>query len=458
MLTAMWLRPWSHQNASRYLATVAAVDAHQVDVEPWRPSLGVDYAVVDGRAVSDKAPMGPWLGIPPYAVYRAFGGDAFPRGVPYEQVGTTGEVGVWLVTLVAAVIPAAALLALMRRVVAEVDASRGLLVAVAMSLGSQLLPFGSMLFGHELAALQGFAAWVVLRRQGRSPAALLAGGVLLGIGPSVEFPQVAVALVIGIACLVLHRARAAWVVVGGVVGMVPLLVYNTAVFGAPFRTAYQGFLPNFQGSGAFGVFNLQPPQPKQVLLALVGDRGLWTITPVLFFGLVGAVLLLRRRSPHRIDGVVAIALLVLYVILSTGIAAFGGMSPGPRYLVPVMPFFALPLAVVWRRIPLVCGVAAVYGAVCMLLAIVADPLYADEFTPAVLSWASTATSGPLQRSVLTSSAGSAGTWALLAVGVALVGIGLVLDRRRHPFESDSDSEPDASPSPTPSPSLAEAPG
>ena len=93
---------------------------------------------------------------------------------------------------------------------------------------------------------------------------LVAAGAVLGFGIGVEYTQVIVAGLIGLYCLGAHRLRAGFVALGGLVSLVPLLVINARLFGGPFTTAYQGHLPNFEGSGAFGVYNLVTPQPREL--------------------------------------------------------------------------------------------------------------------------------------------------------------------------------------------------
>ncbi len=398
VLTVPFLRTLSTQPASRYLFTVAVVDDGTVTLDPYRSSLGDDQAIVDGRVISDKAPYQPFATMPVYWAYRAAGGDPFPADVPTGALGETATVGLWLVTLVSSALPAAALAVVIHRHAATLAPAVAAPVALALVVGTVVLPFGSMLFGHVLAALTGFAAWHLVRAEHPRAARLVGAGALLGASIGVEYPQIVVAAVVGVASIVLLRQRAAWVAAGGVLGIAPLLAYNSIVFGSPFTTAYQGHLPNFHGSGAFGVYNLVAPQPRQLGLALIGDRGLLTLTPVVLIALVACVVAIRRRTPARTDAVVALVLLAVFVLISTGIDGYGGSSPGPRYLVPIIPFFAHPLAeafVSWRRLSV--G-AALWGAGWMVLATMTDPLY-ERGNAATIDWLRDAIDGSFQRTI-----------------------------------------------------------
>ena len=414
-LCAPFLREWSTQPASRYLFTVAVVDHQSQQLDPYRESLGLDFALVKGHAYSDKAPYQPLLAVPVYGLYRALGGEPFPEHVDAATVGHRADIGLWLVTLMSSVLPAALLIVLVRRYVARQFPADATKVALALMCGTVMLPFSSLLFGHVLAATVAFAAWAVLRRDGPTPWSLFCGGLLLGAGLGVEYPQVFVAGVVGIYCLFAHRARAVFVAGGGLVATAPLLIFNQVTFGGPFTTAYQGYLPNFQGGGAFGVYNLVTPDLHEFALALVGDRGLLSLTPIMVMALLGCVAAIRGKGRSRADAIVALILFGLYLLATTGKDGYGGSSAGPRYLIPVIPFFAVPLAEAWRRWRPMAVFTAALSALWMVLATLTDPLYQDGGI-ASIDWLRKAVAGEFDKSI--PGALIASPAILLMVGVA----------------------------------------
>lgn len=426
-LTAPFLRDWSAQPASRYLYTVALAEDHTFRLDAYRESLGMDYAVIDGHVYSDKAPYQPILVVPVYWAFRAAGGEAFPAGQPGQEIGHRVDISLWLMTLFSSAIPAAILVVLVRRHVARRYPEQSVKVALALLCATVMLPFSALLFGHVLSAAVAFGAWFILRRDGPSAVALVGAGLLMGIGPGIEYPQILVAAVLGVYSLVAYRWRAAWVALGGLLGLVPLFVVNATTFGGPFTTAYQGYLPNFQGSGAFGVYNLVLPVPRELFLALVGDRGLFSLTSVMLLAVVGALALLRGHRKVRPEAIVALVLLVLFLLISTGIDGYGGSSSGPRYLIPIIPFFAVPLAEAWRRWPPVTTVAALLSATAMILATLTDPLYQDG-GPAIVDWANRFFTGRFEHSLPGSVLGDPAV--LLAVVAAIVAATFALVQAR----------------------------
>jgi hypothetical protein len=62
------------------------------------------------------------------------------------------------------------------------------------------------------------------------------------------------------------------------------------------------------------------------------------------------------------------AVMLLFVLLNVGyFDPYGGDSPGPRFLVPALPFFALGLADAFARWPRVTALVTVFSAAAMLL-------------------------------------------------------------------------------------------
>lgn len=431
LLTGFVIHDWSSQPASRYVLTVAAVDDHSLELDPYAPYLGIDQARFNGHIYTDKAPYQPLLAAPAYQAYRWAGGDAFPAGFAARRFQKGTNYGLWWVTLWTATVPAAALAVVVRRLVARNHPVQAMPVALATVLGTTILPFAGWLFGHVLAALCVAGAWYLLRRDGPagSTRSALLAGCLLGIGIGVEYTVALIALVFLVHVLLERRwQRVVAVSAGTVVASIPLLAYNWLAFRNPLETSYQGHLKSFKGQGALGVYNLQLPRMTEVSKALIGSRGLFVLTPIVLMAVVGAVLAIATRSPSRRDAWVALVVLTGMVLVSTGIDGLGGDSPGPRYLIPALPLLAIPLAEVWRRAPMVCAAAGVFGGAWMWIASITTPAV-DTSHPAPLRfWINRLRDGDLATNVLT---GHAHSWVVLLTTVAgFVALGAALHHAR----------------------------
>lgn len=430
LVTGTVLDSWTAQPASRYLLTVAVVDHRTIALDDHADLLQEDQARHGGHVYSDKAPYQPLLAAPFYRAFRAVGGDAFPFGDQRGSPDASFHWGRWWVGLWTASAAGAALCVVLRRLVAQVWPPVATRVALSLSFGTLLLPLSSTLFGHVLSALFLAGGWLLVRRGDLPARTAFLAGVLLSAGVGTEFPVAVPAAVVTVAALRAHGPRPALVLAaGGVLGAIPLLTYNWLAFDNPFTTAYQGHLASFSGSGALGVYNLVWPQADELWKSLAGDRGLFTMTPICFLAVAIAGASLRRGSAIRRDATMALVILVAMCFLSTGIDGYGGASPGPRYLVPVLPFLAVPLAEAWHRAPVLCGAATAVGTVPMVLATITVPLIDTDYTQSFRVWVDKAVGGELVPSV---PGELLGDWALVAtvvLGLACAAAAALLDRR-----------------------------
>src|SRR5690606_28831245 len=88
-----------------------------------------------------------------------------------------------------------------------------------------------------------------------------------------------------------------------------------------------------------------------------------------------AVVLVRTRAPARREAIVALAVFVPFLLLqSSWPNPWGGEMPGPRYLIPALPFLIVPLAAAWRARSLALAVGI--GVVAMGLPVITSALTA----------------------------------------------------------------------------------
>lgn len=408
----------SAQSAPRIAATGALVDdgTHRIDGY----LLGVDFAERNGHLYSDKAPGQQILSVPVYAVARVAGAE--PARVHRVHENLT----LWWVSFVSGVLPLVAIVVLAARALAR----RGLPVRASVlsvsALGTLLLPFGSNLYGHTLAAALAFGAWTALDAGGGRWRPWAAGG-LVGLAVVVEYQAVLVALVL---VVWLVAARRLPDVVRTVLGAAPfaalLLGYHVVVFGGPFESGYSA--KAIEGTTEVST-HLAVPSITQAIEVLVGSRGLLLMTPLAVLGMVG----LARRSRYEGDGAAAgvgLAVMTLYVLMhASWTEAAGGVwageMPGPRYVTAAMPFLVVGIADTWERVtPMVRGVVAGISVTTMLLATALVHLIPDgESMITVLL--DRLRKGELVPTVFTMALGSWG-WAVHAV---LVAVALLLVRR-----------------------------
>ena len=355
-------------NQNAHYALVRALADGTPRLDETRGEVGQlgtrDIHVFEGHYYSDKAPMLAFVSLPAFLAVEAAGistAGAEGTGDPTKML--------WALGLLGTVLPAALALFVVRSIGERIEPGSGTGAAVVLGVATLLLPFSGLFFSHALAAFFNIAAFALLfaahrAEQGSALRLVAAGGVVAGLSISTEYPNALVAVALGVyACCRSDRMRRALAYGLGVVGgLVPLLAYNAWAFGTPFHLSYAGALTQDVTGNAF--FGLDPPSLRNATELLFSSLGLVTVTPVMVCGLLGSAILYRRGL--RAEGVLFALLPALFVVYTSAyFTPFGGIGP-PRYLIPVLPFLAVPLAVALRSFPAVTVALALVSAVVMV--------------------------------------------------------------------------------------------
>jgi hypothetical protein len=348
---ATMFQNWSDNQTSHY-DLIRALDAGRttIDAGPYRTK---DQAKYRGHLYSARAPGLALYSLPFYEFLRAANAPAAARDshALRSEDEMIDFVGLW-----GNVLPGLLLLVLVWRVAERFEPGYGAATAVIVGLGTMVLPFSTLLFSHVFAAMLGFAAFALMLRERAGPPRpllLAAAGLVMGYAIASEYPLAFVAVVLGGYLLSRSDAlttrlvalRAGAYILGGLVGIVPLLLYNHAAFHSWTHLAYSN-IPQQQK----GFFGISAPSLPVLATLLFDSRGLLTLSPVLAMGIVGTVLLYRRGQ--RAEALTVAAVCVCYLGYNSGYyLPFGGGSMGPRFLITVLPFLGFPIALALRRLP-----------------------------------------------------------------------------------------------------------
>jgi hypothetical protein len=270
--------------------------------------------------------------------------------VPSEIVGLSNPITwthdpnlrLWAVHLVVSGIPFLLCVFLMGRMAEGLTPGSGAPVMVTLGLGTMLAPLAVAGFSHVLVACLAFLAFVLAWRRSPFPAGLAAGAAL-----TTEYDAAAI-LVVLLCYTALQSGRAMLrFAAGAAPGVALLAAYDWAAFGAPWHTPLS-YTTLFGAGEKLGIFGIELPHLHAARLVFVGERGLLVTSPVLVAAAAGLVLLWRRglRPEALVCGTIAAA----YLIAECGyFLPYGGLSPGPRFFVPALPFLGLGLTAAFGR-------------------------------------------------------------------------------------------------------------
>lgn len=302
----------------------------------------LDRAKYDGHYYSNKAPGMSLLAIPAYEIAQ----------LPQPPGWHTYDLRLWLVRALTAGVFFVLGAFLVGRVTEGLAPGFGAPSLVAFALGTLAFSFAGANFDHVPAMTLGFAAFLLLWRRWTLAAGLVAGLALL-----VEYEEVPLVLALAVYALWLGRGSLARYALGVAPGAVLLGGYNWAAFGAPWHNPLAYSDNPYAKQHQSGLLGVHVPNLHATRLVFVGDRGLLVTSPVLVLAVAGLFLLWRRGLQAEV--LVCAAVTLALVIAECGyFEPYGGLSPGPRYLIPSLAFLAIGLGPAFARWPRLTTVAA----------------------------------------------------------------------------------------------------
>lgn len=446
------------QTANFALVRALSDGTAQIDRWHWETR---DKAYYRGHFYSVKAPGMPALTLPAYELARALGAEGaaeemaatakadeafrwYRAGIPSIEFANTTLKGrivrsqierdtpmIWLLGLFGVVLPALAMLFAVRWCGERTAPGRGTLAAVALGAGTLVLPFSTLFFSHIVAAALAFIAFAILWREREGASRLMwvgAAGLAAGLAVTSEYPLALAGAVVGLYAIsrgdVLRRGLA--YSAGVVAGVLPILVYNLWAFGSATHFSYENAVKEQGASGHAvlglndgGFFGIGMPRLSSTFDLLFSTKGLFAISPVLVMSLVGIALLHRRGK--RAEALTIAGVFLAFLAYNSGYwLPFGGGSPGPRFLIPALPFLAVALAPAFARYTATTLALAVPSVMTMTAATVTMPMIGNGD---VGIWADTLRLGNFEHTIATAFGAGNGWWSLtpylLALGLAL---------------------------------------
>jgi hypothetical protein len=458
-----------------HFGQVRAFADGQAQIDPWHWETN-DKAWVDGHFYSVKSPGTAALTTLPYMAIKALDGDKLARAavanerrtphpkwhpdsvVPLENMGYDVQRGlrvqarveqetpiVWALTLIAAVIPGVLMLLAVRWAADRFVPGYGTAAAITLGLATIVMTFSAEFFSHVISAALAFAAFCLLmkERDGSMRRSLVfVAGLLAGLAVTFEFQTGLVGVVLIFYALAKRSdrmGRAAAYAGGAVLGAAPMLAFNTWAFGNPLKLAYSDAVafPGRSGHDVLGLnsdgfFGITVPRFDSATDLLFASRGLIVLTPIIVMAVVG-VFMMRRK--HRAEANTILAIAAVYFIYNSGYwLPYGGGTPGPRFLIPALPFVAIGLAYTYKRLPALTLGLAIPSALFMLVGTLTYPLIGKQ---GIGTWADWLVQGRLEHTALTAF-GVTNAWLALAPFFAAILIAIVLAVRATPATLFSD--------------------
>jgi hypothetical protein len=413
-------------NQTSHYDLIRSLNVGRTTIDQYQVNTG-DKAYYKGHYYSARAPGLALMALPFYDTLNLVGAESWTNA-HVAPPNHPGDEMIYLIGLWANVLPGLLLLLLVWRVADRFEPGYGAAAAVALGLGTMVLPLSTLLFSHVFAAFLGFGAFALMvrERDRDRPSAMLLGlaGLAMGYAVASEYPLFFVAAVLGLYLLSRRDAlsapliarRAGAYIAGGIVGIVPLGLYNHYAFHSWTHLAYSS-IPRQQK----GFFGISLPSLKVLATLLLDSRGLLTISPILILGGMGTILLYKRGK--RAEALTIGGICLCYIGYNSGYyLPFGGGFMGPRFLTTMLPFLAFPVAIALKRWPGPTVALAAVSIATTVIATITHPLVGYENETVV--WTRYLGEGLFQPTIASAygmGRGWGGIWPfLLAAGAGVV--------------------------------------
>jgi hypothetical protein len=375
---------------SRMNLIYALGDQGQVRIDDYHQNSG-DKAHFEGHYYMEKSVGPSLLGLPFYVIFKGLvrlpplarlaGGDKGPGALPtLEEVytryhlpvpGTPGAghpplyhaMALIFVTFFAGAVISAILATVVYLFADRFASAPGNAVALALAfgLGTPAFAYSNQLYQHQAAAFGAFVGFFVLWRvmdERASKRWLWLVGALFGYAAASEYvlAPILTLIVLGAAFRIRPRRDLLRIAGGAAPWLIATALYNLVAFGTPLPVGYR--YSTFSGGFESGLFGFVRPSWESLYgITFSPYRGLFLLSPFLLLAPAGLYAMFRRDLRTRKLSLMIVAVSLALLLYNISYWSWSGAdSVGPRHLVSLLPFLALPIVFVlnearraWQR-------------------------------------------------------------------------------------------------------------
>ena len=377
IITYSLLIQWNGWNEdSRFALIRSIVEDTEIQIDEYANITG-DRSFYNNHYYSDKAPGQSILGVPFYFI-RDFIHDNLLKSnhekeqeyvedpqygvMIYELINPSPKtlVSRILVTIILSSLSGALLIILIYKTVKIFTGNIKLqiLVSIIFGLGTLIFPYSTVLNGNILATLFGFLSFYIILKTETGKRDLnnrnyFLAGVLSGFSIVIDYTMIFVFSALVFFVLLNKKFKQAFILLFGCfLGLIPLLVYNFAIFNNPFIITMfhvdSVIFPCVQKQFEYceksiGThFNFSSTLLMFIPVLLFSPyRGLLFYHPLLLFSFIDLYLFYKKNKNIT---PLLILLFLEFILFNTFLLDWwSGATFGLRHLTPLMPFLSIPI-------------------------------------------------------------------------------------------------------------------
>jgi hypothetical protein len=355
---------------SRFDLVKVMVDEGRFEIDNYFNNTG-DRSFFDGHYYSSQNPGMSFLTVPTYATWKLVYNIFFPENFRITHSGSSLYVAVnstqiheitWffypdlgfffyvsmiLVNIFSSSFFGALTVLLIYKIFGYLSKNENSRIALSVVAGFGTIIFPMSLFFIEniVSLFFAFSSFYLLFKvkveKNEDKKLFLLSGLLSGFGIVINFFVIIVSIV-NLAYIFLTRKKGLiYYILGCFFGILPLLLYNFAIFHSPFVWSLQYLDQNVWGD--LGEAKWRDYNPYLTLrLLFYPEIGLFMYYPVLLGAFFGLFYFYKK---FRIESILFFVIFLLNLIIASSSPYnwLGGTAIGPRYLMTSIPFLVLPV-------------------------------------------------------------------------------------------------------------------
>lgn len=348
-----------------------------------------DVAYFNGHFHPNKAPGTSFLAVPAYSaihfVEKLFGAN------PDEWWTLT--LNAWLASLLSVGLLSALGVVIFYRLALDWTGRvlPSLLAAFAFAFGTMFFPYATMLYEHNIIAVALLASFYLLYRvkttgteadtfstdqRNKSCHWLFLSGFCAGYAAITNYIVAPVTIMFAVYLIrgVKRKNSLFSFGLGVLIPFIMICAYNIVCFDTPFTTNYRHQNPLFNSDSRAFLNVFVYPQWQVLVSVLISPfRGLFFTAPVLILGIFGIAELFRNKK-FKDEACLFSCVIGFFLLFTISFNGWqGGWGTTPRYLMPALPFLALPMAFGFARYFKAACTLAILSVFIMFVTTVVDP-------------------------------------------------------------------------------------
>lgn len=368
---AYFIQDFGANMNTRLDLTWSIVDCKTFSIDAYHANTD-DKSFRNGHYYCDKAPGVSLLGVPVYLIMKPV------LSLMGYKEWDLRRISAYFIRVFTVALPSAVLCIFIFRLLINIIPSmknEALLLTLAYAFGTLAFPYSTLFYSHQAAAAFSCIAFCMLQGKDKTNTRLFFSGILASLSFVTEYTCFVILILLALYIRIAAKRKNSVVffMAGCLIPVAMLAYYHFICFASPFATGYSFEVKKiYVERMSRGLFGITLPRWESFTEILFSQRGLFTLSPFLFFAFPGFIHGLRAEKfkPYRPEIILSLLIIFSFFYINASYYLWwGGWGIGPRFLIPSLPFFMTGCFIFFARSSVAMRKLFLFAAVYSIIAI-----------------------------------------------------------------------------------------